>query len=149
MTSRYISSKLIESPPRPPSMATAPSRGRNPVSTTSPLLFQGTPRVVRGRRAPKPPGFPRTPSPCAWTVRSAASRTTGGSREGLPHLVGALHEPVDLVGRVVDIEARARRRRDAEPVHRGRRAVVRAADGDAFPVEYLGYVVGMHALEHE
>ena len=50
-------------------------------------------------------------------------------------------QPVDLLGDRVEVEARARRRGDAEPRHQRLRAVVAGADGDAFPVEDLRDVV--------
>ena len=58
-------------------------------------------------------------------------------------------EPVDLLGDRVDVETRARRRGNAEARHQRLRAVVACADGDALPVEDLGNVVGVDAVDVE
>ena len=56
-------------------------------------------------------------------------------------LVQPVDQAVDLLGDRVEVEARARRRGDAEARHQRLRAVVAGADGDALPVEDLGDVV--------
>ena len=58
-------------------------------------------------------------------------------------------EAVDLLGNRVQVEARAIRRRDAEPPHERLRAVVAAANRDAFRVEDLRDVVRMDPVEVE
>ncbi len=58
-------------------------------------------------------------------------------------------EAVDLLGDRVEVEARARRRGDAEAGHQRLGAVVARAHGDALPVEDLRDVVGVDALDVE
>src|SRR5438128_2790573 len=69
--------------------------------------------------------------------------------ERLLDLVQALDEAVDLLGDRVEVEARPVRGGDAEPGHQRLTAVVPGADRDALPVEDLGDVVRMDALDVE
>src|SRR3954452_13939213 len=62
----------------------------------------------------------------------------------LPDAADGRGEPVDVLGRVVEVEARAVRGGDAELAHQRLAAVVAGADADAVEVEELGDVVGMH-----
>src|SRR5205814_5481799 len=69
--------------------------------------------------------------------------------EDSPDVRQRLDEPVDLLARVVDGQARSRRRGNAQAVHQDLRAVVAGADADRMPVEDLGDVVAVYALELE
>src|SRR6188472_2342970 len=80
---------------------------------------------------------------------SCSNSLTWRSTQGHLDLVEAGDEPVDLLGDRVEVEARARRRRDPEPRHQRLCAVMPRADGDAFPVEDLRDVVRMNALHVE
>src|SRR5436190_1088972 len=54
--------------------------------------------------------------------------------EDSPDVRQRLDEPVDLLARVVDGQARSRRRGNAQAVHQDLRAVVAGADADRMPV---------------
>src|SRR4051794_4993689 len=69
--------------------------------------------------------------------------------EDSPDVVERLHQPVDLLARVVDGEARPGGRRHPEPIHQDLRAVVAGANADRVAVEDLGDVVAVNALELE
>src|SRR3954469_8437246 len=67
----------------------------------------------------------------------------------LPDAADGRGEPVDVLGRVVEVEARAVRGGDAELAHQRLAAVVAGADADAVEVEELGDVVRVNALDVE
>src|SRR6478736_9070903 len=102
--------------------------------------------LMRARVPAAAPAKPAPPLPGGLRRAYARSRSCP---ERLLHLVEPGDQPIDVVGNRIEIEARARRRGDAEPCHQGLRAVVARADGDALPVEDLRDVVGVHALEPE
>src|SRR4051812_40469816 len=60
-----------------------------------------------------------------------------------------LHQPVDLLLGVVEVEARAGRARQAELAHQGLVAVVAAAERDAVLIRKGDDVVRVHAFERE
>ena len=69
--------------------------------------------------------------------------------EDLARLVERVHQPVDVLARVVDVEAGARGRGHAQLAHQRLGAVVAGADADALAVAQLGDVVGVHARQLE
>src|SRR6478735_1714691 len=82
-------------------------------------------------------------------LRRAYADDRSSDSKGFFALVQAGDQAVDVLGHGVEIEARARRRGDAETRHQRLGAVVAGADGDAFPVEDLRDVVRVHTFELE
>src|SRR4051812_6644307 len=83
--------------------------------------------------------------------KSFISRAPASLRSCM-HRLDALHgrgEPVDVLGRVVEVEARAVRGGDAELAHQRLAAVVAGADADAVEVEELRDVVRVDPLNVE
>src|SRR5688572_13647264 len=68
------------------------------------------------------------------------------SRVNLDHAAQADREAIHVLGRVVEVEARAVGGGDAELPHQRLAAVVAGADADAVQVEELGDVVRMHLV---
>src|SRR3954468_8329256 len=69
--------------------------------------------------------------------------------KGVLYLLEPLDQTLDVFGDRVQVEARARRRRNTEARHQRLRAVVARANGDVLPVEDLRDVVRVHVLELE
>src|SRR5439155_14699242 len=104
---------------------------------------------------PAPKWHPFSARSCPRRLAVAPSSHTGAPRRARPvserlvDLVQAFDEAVDLLGDRVEVEARAVRGGDAEPGHQRLAAVVPGADRDALPVEDLGDVVRMDAVDLE
>src|SRR6266516_1987296 len=95
-----------------------------------------------------PAPAPAKPAPALLgRLRRAYAGTR--SREGLPDLEQAVDQAVDVLGKRVEVEARAGRGGDAETRHQRLGAVVAGTNGDAFPVEDLRDVVRVDVLELE
>src|SRR5262245_41927544 len=96
--------------------------------------------------APAPAG---PESPAFRRLCRANGCRAAGSLVDLLHAAHARGEAVDVVGRVVEVEAGAVRRGDAELAHERLAAVVAGADRDAVEVEELGDIVRVRALDVE
>src|SRR5215218_7912753 len=94
---------------------------------------QATSRSSPARRWSTPTAF--------WSGRYSGKQ--------LPGALDAGDEAVDFLGRRVDVEAGAVRRRDPELLHQRLAAMVTRANGDAFQVEHLRHVVRVDPGEVE
>src|ERR671922_1466068 len=80
------------------------------------------------------PGAASAPAKPGFAGASRGGQGALGLAENLLHFVQAVHEPVDLLPHGVEVEARAVRGRDAEPLHQRLAAVVTGSDRDPFHV---------------
>src|SRR5205823_11796340 len=80
---------------------------------------------------------------------TSAGRDRTSDSERVLDLVETADQPLHVLRQRVEVEARARRRRNTETGHQRLCAVVAGADGNALPVEDLRDVVRVHVLELE
>ena len=122
------------------------SRGARPARTRR----RPTPGLARAPRARRLPGLPGGRGPRRRRRGGARARTASSLRARTPRA----RSPARRRARprrpdVVGAEARARRRRHAQPAHQRLCAVMTGAHADVLAVDELGDVVRVHALDRE